>query len=72
VLDPGQRSVSFPVLECSLNHLFQTSPNVSHAGRFASKGAYFLEGLSATGNDMGACGFYLEQLKACQSMASQY
>ncbi|KAK4702776.1 hypothetical protein P7C70_g3443, partial [Phenoliferia sp. Uapishka_3] len=32
----------------------------------------FTQCLSATGNDMSACDFYLQQLKACQSAAAQY
>jgi len=31
----------------------------------------FLACLNATGNDMNSCSFYLEQLKACQSMTSR-
>lgn len=32
----------------------------------------FTQCLNATGNDMSACAWYLENLKACQSAAAQY
>lgn len=32
----------------------------------------FTQCLNATGNDMGACAFYLDQLKACQAAAAPY
>ncbi|KAF9298182.1 hypothetical protein BGZ88_007665 [Linnemannia elongata] len=32
----------------------------------------FTKCLEANGNDMSACQWYLEQLKACQSMSAQY
>ncbi|KAF9205600.1 hypothetical protein BGZ59_000383, partial [Podila verticillata] len=32
----------------------------------------FTKCLESNGNDMSACQWYLEQLKACQSMSAQY
>ena len=32
----------------------------------------FTQCLNATGNDMSACAWYLENLKACQQAAAQY
>ncbi|KAG0334091.1 hypothetical protein BG000_008659, partial [Podila horticola] len=32
----------------------------------------FTKCLETNGNDMSACQWYLEQLKACQSMSAQY
>lgn len=34
--------------------------------------ADFTQCLNATTNDMSACNFYLEQLKACQQAAAPY
>lgn len=42
------------------------------SGPCAADTAKFTQCFDKTGGDMSACGFYLEQLKACQQAARNY
>jgi coiled-coil-helix-coiled-coil-helix domain-containing protein 2 len=58
------------------NNLYSQSQSNSYqnqqAGPCAADAAKFTSCFDKTGGDMGACGFYLEQLKACQQAARNY
>ncbi|KAI8891231.1 hypothetical protein K501DRAFT_327858 [Backusella circina FSU 941] len=50
---------------------FQSAPQPS-GGACQVQAKEFTNCLEATNNDMSACSYYLESLKACQNMASNY
>ncbi|KAF9432997.1 hypothetical protein BGZ76_010023 [Entomortierella beljakovae] len=71
--EPQQQQQSAPQYQQYQQPMYQNAAIPAATGASCETDAKaFTKCLEANGNDMSACQWYLEQLKACQSMSSQY
>ncbi|KAG0364370.1 hypothetical protein BGZ54_007600, partial [Gamsiella multidivaricata] len=70
--EPQQQQQSAPQYQSYQQPMYQNAAVPASASSCETDAKAFTKCLEANGNDMSACQWYLEQLKACQSMSAQY